>query len=342
MDYNEVLENARRVLTPKCRVCPVCDGRACRGEVPGPGGKGSGSTFVRNADKLAQVALVLDTLYEDRGQDTSCEIFGKKFAMPVFAAPVGGMKLNYGSDIGEGEMAARFLEGAKNAGTAAFTGDAPDTPFCNALDAIKKCGGIGIPTIKPWAMPQALSYIAEAVAAGAMAVSMDVDAAGLVNVKLRGKSVYPKSVADLHRLAAAAGKTPFIVKGVMSVKGALKALEAGCAGIVVSNHGGRVLDCGQSTAEVLPAIAEAVKGHMTIFADGGVRSGLDVFKMLALGADAVLIGRPVAVAAFGGGAEGVELYFKKIQSELAGAMLMTGTAKLSEIKRGTIHIPADF
>ena len=79
----------------------------------------------------------------------------------------------------------------------------------------------------------------------------------------------------------------------MTVNGAKKALEAGASGIVVSNHGGRVLDQCPATAEVLPAIADAVGGKMTILVDGGIRTGMDVFKALALGADAVLIGRPL-------------------------------------------------
>ena len=92
-------------------------------------------------------------------------------------------------------------------------------------------------------------------------------------------------------MSQAAGK-PFILKGIMTVSGAKKALEAGASGIVVSNHGGRVLDQCPATAEVLPAIADAVGGRMTILVDGGIRTGMDVFKALALGADAVLIGRP--------------------------------------------------
>lgn len=342
MDYKELVENERRVLSKVCRVCPVCDGKACRGEVPGVGGKGSGSTFVRNVEKLAQVKIVLDTLYEDRGQDTSCRFFGLTFELPVFAAPIGGMKLNYASDVTEAENGQRVVTGAINAGSAAFTGDSPEEAFYGPLETIKKLGGLGIPTIKPWAMPQAFSRLKDALAAGVPAVCMDVDAAGLVNVKLRGESVYPKSVADLRALVEAAGKTPFFVKGVMSVKGALRAASAGCAGIVVSNHGGRVLDHAQSTAEVLPAIARAVGKSMKIFVDGGIRSGLDVFKMLALGADAVLIGRPVTAAAFGGGAEGVELYLKKIKSELAATMLMTGAASVAEINRTMIYVPSDF
>jgi len=122
----------------------------------------------------------------------------------------------------------------------------------------------------------------------------------------------------------------------MTVEGAKKALEAGASGIVVSNHGGRVLDETPATIEVLPAIAEAVGGKMTILIDGGFRTGLDVFKALALGAHGVLIGRPFVTAAYGGGAEGVELYVRKIQAELADAMLMTGAASLAQIDRGKV------
>ena len=100
-----------------------------------------------------------------------------------------------------------------------------------------------------------------------------------------------------------AGK-PFILKGIMTVKGAEKALEAGAAGIVVSNHGGRVLDQCPATAEVLPAIVDAVGGKMKVFVDGGIRSGMDVFKALALGADAVLIARPFVTMVYGGGRGG--------------------------------------
>ena len=117
---------------------------------------------------------------------------------------------------------------------------------------------------------------------------------------------------------------PFIVKGIMTVAGAKKALEAGAAGIVVSNHGGRVLDQCPATAEVLPAIVDAVGGQMTILVDGGIRTGMDVFKALALGADAVLIGRPFVTMVYGAGAEGVKTYVEKLKAELADTMAMCG------------------
>ena len=106
-------------------------------------------------------------------------------------------------------------------------------------------------------------------------------------------------------------KVPFIAKGIMTARGAIKAVEAGVDAIVVSNHGGRVLDQCPATAEVLPAIVEAVQGKVKIFVDGGIRSGVDVFKALALGADGVLICRPFVTAVYGGGMEGVKTYIEK-------------------------------
>ena len=342
MDYNEMLKTARDLLAPKCRVCPVCDGRACRGEVPGAGGKGSGDSFVRNVAYLRDVQIVLDTLYAKHGQDTSCEFFGRKFALPAFPAPIGGMKMNYGSDISEEAQAERVLAGSAAAGSAAFTGDSPvREAFYGPLEAMKRLGVPGVPTIKPWSLDLALPRVQAAKEYGATAIAMDVDAAGLVNVKLNGGTVYPKSVADMKELVAACAPLPFIVKGVMSAKGALKAAEAGVYGIVVSNHGGRVLDSSPATAEVLPEIRAALgeNSPVKIFMDGGIRTGLDVFKAIALGADAVLIGRPIITASFGGGAEGVEMYLKKVAAELVATMLMTGASNLKEITRDMVRLP---
>ena len=139
-----------------------------------------------------------------------------------------------------------------------------------------------------------------------------------------------KSVEDLKAIAEMAG-APFIVKGVMTVKGALKAKEAGAAAIVVSNHGGRVQDQCPATAEVLPEIVKAVGGSMKIFVDGGIRSGVDIFKALALGADAVIIARPFVTAVYGGAEEGVKAYIDKLAGELADTMAMCGAFSLDEI-----------
>lgn len=144
-----------------------------------------------------------------------------------------------------------------------------------------------------------------------------------------------KTVEELRQIAKMAG-TPFIVKGVMTVKGALKAKEAGASAIVVSNHGGRVLDQCPATAEVLEEIALAVGDSMKIFVDGGIRSGVDVFKALALGADAVIIARPFVTAVYGGAEEGVKSYIEKLGTELEDTMKMCGVTSLEEIDRDCV------
>ena len=172
----------------------------------------------------------------------------------------------------------------------------------------------------------------EAKAAGAQVIAMDIDAAGLPFLKGLQPPAGSKTVAELREIVEYA-EVPFLIKGVMTVKGARKALEAGAAGIVVSNHGGRVLDGVPATAEVLPAIADAVRDQMVILVDGGIRSGVDVCKALALGADAVLLARPYVTAVYGGGAEGVALLTQKLKGELEDTMAMCGVHSLKEITR---------
>ena len=203
---------------------------------------------------------------------------------------------------------------------------------------IGNADGCGVPTIKPWNIDTIKEKMAEAKASGCFAVAMDVDAAGLPFLKNMTPPAGSKSVAELAEIVKLAER-PFIVKGVMTVKGALKAKEAGAAAIVVSNHGGRVLDQCPATAEVLPEIAAALKGTgVKILVDGGIRTGVDVFKALALGADGVLICRPFVTAVYGGGEEGVKCYIDKLAGELADTMSMCGAHSLAEITRNMVRV----
>ena len=123
------------------------------------------------------------------------------------------------------------------------------------------------------------------------------------------------------------------------MKGALKAKEAGAAAIVVSNHGGRVLDQCPATAEVLPEIAEALKGsQVKILVDGGIRDGVTVFKALAMGADAVIIARQFVTAVYGGQEKGIKAYIEKIKGELEDTMAMCGAHSLEEITADMIKL----
>ncbi len=334
MTYNEILDLARPQMGPYCKACPVCNGLGCRNNIPGPGTKGQGA--IRNYAKWQDICINMDTICEARPVDTSCELFGRKTVIPVFAAPIGAMKLHYGEKYNDLEYNDLLVASCAAAGIAAFTGDGVDPQVMQgAVEALKKSGGVGVPTVKPWNMETIAAKMAQVREADPFAIAMDIDAAGLALLKNMQPPAGSKTVEQLRQIAEWAGK-PFILKGIMTVAGAKKALEAGASGIVVSNHGGRVLDGCPSTAEVLPAIADAVGGKLTILVDGGIRSGLDVFRALALGADAVLIGRPFVNMVYGAGAEGVQTYVNKLQAELADAMEMCGAHTLADIKRSMV------
>lgn len=336
MTYAEVLEHARGCIGPYCKACPVCNGRACKNTMPGPGAKGSGTVAIRNYDAWQEVCLNMDTITENVPVDTHYTFFGETYDLPVFAGPVGAVKLHYGDKLTDLEYNDILVPACAQAGIAAFTGDGTDPAvFAAAAKAIGQNGGKGIPTVKPWDRDTVFAKLDAAKASGAKVFAMDIDAAGLPFLKGLTPPAGSKTVEELGEIIRYAG-VPFILKGIMTVAGAKKALEAGAAGIVVSNHGGRVQDGVPATAAVLPAIADAVKGKMTILVDGGIRSGVDVCKALALGADACILARPYVNAVYGGGAEGVKVLTDKIRAELADTMAMCGVHSLSQISRELI------
>ena len=191
--------------------------------------------------------------------------------------------------------------------------------------------------VKPWDNATVAKKMAMARESGCFALAMDIDAAGLPFLQHLDPPAGSKTVEQLQEIAKSAG-VPFILKGIMTVSGAEKAVEAGAAGIVVSNHGGRVLDDCPATAEVLADIVAAVDGRAKILVDGGIRTGNDVFKALALGADGVLIARPFVTAVYGGGADGVAAYTEKLGSELADTMRLCGAPTLDAITRDMVRI----
>ena len=338
MTLAEAREAARAKFKGVCRVCRVCDGAACRGEVPGFGGVGSGQSFINNVEALARIKVNLRTMHGCSQPDTSFSLFGRTLKFPILGAPVGGVKINRMGDVTERELAGAMLEGPVLAGTIGMGGDGGNPEVYDAvLEAIGRLKGFGIAVVKPREKEEVIRKIRMAEEVGAFAVGMDVDAAAFINMALVGQKVEPKPVEELAELVRCT-RLPFIVKGVMTADEAEGAVEAGAAGIVVSNHGGRVLDHTPGTAEVLPEIAERVKGKTVIFVDGGIRSGVDVLKALALGADAVLVGRPLTIAAVGGGVEAVKLQVEALGRELFQAMILTGCATLKEIGPRVIRV----
>lgn len=333
MNYEEVLRNASTCMGDYCKACPECNGKACRNHMPGPGSRGAGTTVaMRNYDRWKEIYVNLDTLNEMKDVDTTLNIFGREFKYPIFAGPVGAVNLHYGDKYNDVEYNDILVSACAKAGIAAFTGDGTNPDVMKAASkAIKENNGIGIPTVKPWNINVIKEKMELVHNSGSFAAAMDIDGAGLPFLKNLTPKAGSKSVDEMKEIIKLSG-VPFIVKGIMTVKGALKAKEAGASGIIVSNHGGRVLDGCPATADVLEDIVKASKDpSFKIFVDGGIRSGNDVFKALAMGADAVLIARPFVTAVYGGAEEGVQLYIQKIASELRDTMEMCGAFSLDDI-----------
>lgn len=339
MNYKEVIDAAKECIGPYCKACPVCNGAACRNTMPGPGAKGSGELAMRNYQKWQEIRINMDTICEQKEMNTETELFGKKFSYPFFAGPVGAVKLHYGEKYTDQQYNEILLRGCAENHIAAFTGDGTDhNVMIAATDAIRNLGGQGIPTVKPWDLDTIKEKMELVKKSGAFAVAMDIDAAGLPFLQNLNPPAGSKSVEELREIVKMA-EIPFILKGIMTPGGALKAEKAGAQGIVVSNHGGRVLDQCPATAEVLPAIVSTLRekgSRMKIFVDGGIRTGVDVFKALALGADAVLIARPFVTAVYGGQEDGITAYVDKIGSELEDTMQMCGAFSLNEIRSDMI------
>ncbi|MCW2499719.1 MAG: Hydroxyacid oxidase 1 [Frankiales bacterium] len=178
-----------------------------------------------------------------------------------------------------------------------------------------------------------LALGARAAGAGAVVVTGDTPYLGSARRPALGELEQdPAATLDVIAWLAAETDLPVLVKGVLRGDDAQACLEAGAAGVVVSNHGGRQLDRAVSTAAALPEVVAAVAGRAPVLVDGGLRSGLDVLCALALGADAVLLGRPVMWALAAGGAEGVASCLSAITEQLAHVMGLAGCPSLAEVR----------
>lgn len=338
LTYADVMTKAREVLYPVCRVCPECNGVACAGEVPGLGGIGSGAAFRNNYNALQRVQLKMRTVHTVTKPETSIDFFGHTIAFPAVGAPTGGTTYNMGKKMTEDAYVEAVIGGCAAAGTLGSVADGIGDPvdvYERRLAKLTELGFNAIASVKPRTQEEIIARMKKAEAAGAIAISMDIDSAGRAARALPGQTVEPKDIAKLRELVKAT-KLPFIVKGIMTVEEAVMAMRAGAAAVVVSNHGGRVLDHTPGSAEVLPAIADKLKGKVFIFVDGTVKYGHDVLKYVALGADAVMVGRHIVRGAHGGGREGVALLMNRMRQELVDAMVLTGCANVKAITRSIV------
>jgi isopentenyl diphosphate isomerase/L-lactate dehydrogenase-like FMN-dependent dehydrogenase len=260
--------------------------------------------------------------------DTRLHLYGEEFSTPVMTSAFS--HLDRFREDGMVVMA----EGAKAAGAVMWAGWGSDTE----LERITATGAKTIKIIKPKADNGLILHrIAHAEACGCIAVGMDVDHS--FNKKgeydnIRGTQMAGKTLDEIRQFAGAT-KLPFIIKGVLSVQDALKCLDAGVRGIVLSHHHG-IMDYAVPPLMILPKIIEAVGDKIPVFVDCGVESGFDAFKALALGAAAVCVGRTILEPLKENGADGVKDMIQDMTAQLAGAMARTCSPDITRIDSSLI------
>ena len=304
-------------------------------------GAAESSATLRRNQRMFRRYLFRQKIFHDITKpDLSIELFGRRIAMPAAIAPIGSFSL-IGADTERqvGEAAARV-------GTMIFASHAAHS------------------SVRDWARTTSapivfMGYLsrgreavldqakqAEELGFAAVGITMDV----VQPVKLgsvvplstkdgkprRGQTASPKDIEWLKRQVS----LPVVIKGIMSAEDARTAVEAGADALIVSNHGGRILDFNRAAIEALPEVAEAVGKNVPLLLDSGIRSGGDMVKALALGAKAVLVGRPVGWGVGAAGVEGIVRVMELLAEEISRVLMMTGTASIQKVS-GSILIQDD-
>jgi 4-hydroxymandelate oxidase len=255
---------------------------------------------------------------------TEITLFNRKFKTPILTGALSGM-----ADITDRPLA-KVASGVKDGGSMMWVGIASSDQLREVLET----GVATVRIVKPYQeIDMMVKELKEAEEGGAVAVGTDIDffyGAKRGDRIFAPKAMAPKSVEQLKRLVGAT-KLPFILKGVLSAWDAEKALEIGAGGIVVSNHGGMIIDYAAHPLEVLPEIKEVIGNRIPIFVDSGFRRGSDVMKALALGADAILVGWLLVMGLAASGSQGVTEMIEILTAELRRIMSVTGCRNLSEI-----------
>ena len=293
-------------------------------------------------------------------RDTRAVVLGERVTMPILAAPTSFHALVHP----DGEVAT--ARGVAAAGTIMVASTISTKPLEEIAAAVDAPRWFQLYVYKDRTITEDL--VQRAVKAGYKALCLTVDTPilgrrerdernaftlppgfGIANLKRVGLdgmpqvdrgSAFAKYVVDLLDAALtwddvdwlkSISPLPLVIKGIMTAEDAALAADHGVAGIVVSNHGGRQLDSAPGTLDVLPDIVAAVHGRIEVYIDGGVRRGTDVVKAIALGARAVLVGRPILWGLALGGADGVEEVLEHLRIELDAAMALTGRTSVKDL-----------
>lgn len=289
------------------------------------------ATFRRNTRAFGRYLFRQKIFHEVSDPDISIELFGHTLPIPAITAPVGSFSL-IGKDA-EREVA----QGTERAGAMMFVSQAAKFNPRDWRDAAKS------PLVFMAYMNRGKEEVSEHAKMsedlGFAAVGITMDTVRPVKIgdqvplstkdgkPRRGHQSTPKDIEWMKRQV----KLPVVVKGIMGAEDARTAIGAGADALVVSNHGGRILDFNRAALEALPEVVEAVGGKVPVLLDSGVRSGGDIVKAMALGAKAVLVGRPIAWGVGAFGAAGVARAFAILAEEMQRVLCMTGVARVREV-----------
>ena len=290
---------------------------------------------IGNSNTIARAyldSLLIETRYMNSDiPDTTLELYGETFSSPIMTAALS--HLDHMMFPGAHEA---YVKGAAAAGAILWIG------MEETDEAIELCASSGtrvIEIIKPYAdRGRIIDKIRRAEKLGHLAVGVDIDHPfgedGSHDV-VDGFELSPLTTKELMAIVDAT-KLPVIVKGVLSMRDAETTLACGAQGIVLSHHNNRI-EYAIPPLSILPEVARAAAGRIPVFVDCEIRTGMDAFKALSLGATAVGIGRPLMTAIKQNGADGVTQYLKKTVDELKKAMAFTGTTNLKKMDPGVIH-----
>jgi 4-hydroxymandelate oxidase len=338
--YSLLEERARAVL-PR----PVFDYYA--------GGAGDEETLEANTRAWSQVRLRPHVLRDVSRVETSTTVLGTRLAAPVLVAPTAFHRLAHP----QGELAT--AEGTAAAGSLLVL----STRSSTRIESVAAAAGpwwFQVYMLRDRELTKELVRRATAAGARALVLTGDTPFVGrkrrdrgslaipdedfranlerLTDVSLaeQAANVTFDDIGWLHQLS----RLPVLVKGVLRGDDAARCLDAGAAGVIVSNHGGRQLDGAVATARALPEVVQALGGRGEVLVDGGVRSGRDVVRALALGARAVLLGRPVLWGLATEGAAGVQRVLTELQEDTAHVMALAGATSVAEITPDLVTLPA--
>jgi 4-hydroxymandelate oxidase len=318
----------------------------------------------KNCAAFAKYELHHRVLVDVSQRELATTVLGERIAMPIAVAPTAFHRLAHD----DGELAS--VRGAGDAGTLFILSTLSNTAIEDVVAAATGPVWFQLYVYKDRAATHALVQRAEAAGARALVVTVDAPLLGRRERDVRNKFALPAGLsvrnmfADASEVRAPSGdsglaayfatlldpaltwdaiawlrsitKLPVIVKGIVRADDAARAVDAGAAAIVVSNHGGRQLDASPPTIDVLARVVDAVAGRIEVLLDGGVRRGTDVVKAIALGARAVLVGRPVLWGLAAGGRDGVAHVLAMLRRELDLAMALAGCPTIAAITRDLI------